>query len=158
MKTPSNGLDSLIRDTVENVLTFREWWLEVLEKGQKEGFTEKELQHIARPLLRDRLARHLIKYLSTKEAMKEASKKQYEKMSNITQSEFYEELATTARFLGESEDEISEAIERKRKEGFSSQGIERFVMEYLKDKIPKDTLNDWLKIETIVLNSVKQCG
>lgn len=51
-----------------------------------------------------------------------------------------------ARFVGESQDEISEAIERARKEGFSSQEIERFVMEYFKDKIPKDTLNDWLKI------------
>ena len=58
----------------------------------------------------------------------------------------YEELDAMARFVGEFQDEISEAIERVRKEVFSSQEIGRFVMQYFKDKIPKDTLNDWLKI------------
>ncbi|MDQ5870103.1 MAG: hypothetical protein M3530_10330 [Thermoproteota archaeon] len=153
-KTPSNELASLIKETVETYFSVRELWSKVLDKGQEEGFTEKELQDIVRPLLKDMLTRHQIRYLFHREEMKDASKKAYDKMRNITQidnselpKEFYEELDTMALIEKESKDAISLAIEIAKKEGFSDQEIEQLIREYLKDYVPKGTLNEWLRTQ-----------
>ncbi len=82
----SNELASLITQTVETYFTVRELWAKVIDKGQEEGFTEKELQDMVRPLLKDMLTRHQIRYLFHRKEMKGASKKQYDNLP------YYEKL------------------------------------------------------------------
>jgi hypothetical protein len=151
-KTPSNELASLIKETAETYFTTRELWSRVLEKGKQEGFAQKELQDIAMQLLKDMLTRHQIRYLFHKDEMQETSNKQHDKMHNITQAvdyplsvEFYKELDAMAELEKESRDSVSEAIKIAKEEGFSNQEIEQLIRGYLKDSVPKDVLDDWLK-------------
>lgn len=147
-KTPSNELDSLIRETVEAYFTAREIWSRVLEKGKQERFTEKELRGITMPLLNDRLTRYQIKYLFNREEMQIASKKQSDNTQAVDYPlsvEFYKELDSMAELEKESRDSVSEAIKMAKEEGFSKDEIELLIRQYLKDSVPKDMLDDWLK-------------
>lgn len=147
-KTPSNELASLIKETVEAYFTAREIWSRVLEKGKLEQFTEKELQDITMPLLNDRLTRFQIKYLFRREEMQMASKKQSDNTQAVDYPlsvEFYKELDAMAELEKESRDSVSEAIKIAKEEGFSKEEIKLLIGLYLKDSVPKDMLDDWLK-------------
>lgn len=144
-KTPSNELASLIKETIETYFTARELWSRVLEKGKQEGFTEKGLQDITMPLLKDRLALHQTKYLFVREETHETSKTGTPVVDYPISVEFYKELDAMAELEKESRDSISAAIKIAKENGFSNGEIEVLIREHLKDSVPKDLLDDWLK-------------
>ena len=151
-KSPSNVLDSLIKETVETYFTARELWSRVLEKGMQERFTEKELQDITVPLLKDRLTRQQVRYLFRRKDTQVTNKKQNENMHNTSEdvdyplsAEFYKELDIMAELEKESRDSVTEAIKLAQEEGFSKEEIKKLIREYLKDSVTKDVLDDWLE-------------
>jgi hypothetical protein len=86
IKKPSDKLVSLFELGATAFQSFAEVWTDIRQKGLQEGFTEKELEVMFIPYLKAKgLNRHKIRYLFHTEEMKDASKKQYEQMRNITQ-------------------------------------------------------------------------
>lgn len=67
-KEPSEGLLNMINQAAHNFVGFATVWSRVLEKGKQEGFTEKELQDLIRPLLKKSLNRRQIYYAFNKES------------------------------------------------------------------------------------------
>jgi DNA helicase IV len=139
----SSELDSLIKETVETYLAAKELWSRVIEKGKQEGYTESELQDIAKPLLKGKLNRNQVRYVFQNTT--------HRNPAVVTQAvdyalslEFYKELDAMADLEKESKDSVSEAIKIAKQEGFSNQEIEQLIREYLKDSVPKDMLDDWL--------------
>jgi DNA helicase IV len=139
----SSELDSLIKETVETYLAAKELWSKVIEKGKQEGYTESELQDIAKPLLKGKLTRNQVRYVFQNTT--------HRNPAEVTQAvdyalslEFYKELDAMADLEKESKDSVSEAIKIAKQEGFSNQEIEQLIREYLKDSVPKDMLDDWL--------------
>jgi hypothetical protein len=65
-KNPSKELVLLIRQSAKALVKFAELWKKVQEKGYEEGFDEKELQEMVRPILKQRLTTAQIKYLFEK--------------------------------------------------------------------------------------------
>jgi hypothetical protein len=50
-KKPSKQLVSVIRQSAKVLVNFAELWKRVQDKGYAEGFDEKELQQMVRPIL-----------------------------------------------------------------------------------------------------------
>lgn len=139
----SSELDSLIKETVETYLAARELWSRVIEKGKQEGIAEKQLQNIAKPLLKVKLSRHQARYMFQNTRHHNAP----EVMQVVDYPlalDFYKELDSMADLEKESKDSVSEAIKIAKQEGVSNQEIEQLIREYLKDSVPKDMLDDWL--------------
>jgi hypothetical protein len=59
--------------------------------------------------------------------------------------EFYKELDSMGDLEKETKDSVSEAVKIAKEEGFSNQEIEQLIRVYLKDSVPKEILDDWLK-------------
>jgi hypothetical protein len=55
-KKPSPELFSLIKAAATNLLGFGELWGSIKKKGHDEGFSEKELQDMLRPFLKEKVA------------------------------------------------------------------------------------------------------
>ena len=70
-KQPSPELLSLIKAAAQSLLGFGELWNSIKMKGRDEGFTERELQDILRPLLKPQLNKDQIYYLFNAEQKKE---------------------------------------------------------------------------------------
>jgi hypothetical protein len=68
-KNPSKELVLLIRQSAKTLVKFAEVWKKVQEKGYEEGFDEKELQEMVRPILKQRLTTAQIKYLFEKSGL-----------------------------------------------------------------------------------------
>jgi hypothetical protein len=76
-KIPSPELLSLIKAAAQSLLGFGELWNSIKKKGHDEGFTERELQDILRPLLKPQLNKDQIYYLFNADEKKEQSKQSY---------------------------------------------------------------------------------
>jgi hypothetical protein len=76
-KQPSPELLSLIKAAAQSLLGFGELWNSIKMKGKDEGFSERELQDILRPLLKPQLNKDQIYYLFNAEQKKEQSKEHY---------------------------------------------------------------------------------
>jgi len=109
-KQPSAELLSLIKAAAQSLLGFGELWNSIKKKGHDEGFSEKELQDILRPLLKPQLNKDQIYYLFNAEQKKEQSKEQYHRnittnspKKDIEQTPIPEELPPNAPTVTEEE-------------------------------------------------------
>ena len=68
-KKPSKELVLLVRQSAKALVKFAEVWKKVQEKGYEEGFDEKELQEMVRPILKQRLTTAQIKSLFEKSGL-----------------------------------------------------------------------------------------
>ena len=83
-KQPSPELLSLIKAAAQSLLGFGELWNSIKMKGHDEGFTERELQDILRPLLKPQLNKDQIYYLFHTEEKKIQNKEHYDNRINPT--------------------------------------------------------------------------
>jgi hypothetical protein len=79
-KQPSPELLSLIKAAAQSLLGFGELWNSIKMKGKDEGFSERELQDILRPLLKPQLNKDQIYYLFNAEQKKVQNKEHYDKI------------------------------------------------------------------------------
>jgi hypothetical protein len=77
-KKPSPELFSLIKAAATNLLGFGELWGSIKKKGHDEGFSEKELQDMLRPFLKEKLDSKKVWYLFHKEEQIERVQKKQE--------------------------------------------------------------------------------
>jgi len=123
-KQPSPELLSLIKAAAQSLIGFGELWNSIKKKGHDEGFSEKELQDILRPLLKPQLNKDQIYYLFNADQKKEQSKQQYHRnipkvlyKQDIEQTSIPEELPpnaptkTAEEFYKEQEQEEEEPTE-----------------------------------------------
>jgi hypothetical protein len=77
---PSNTLQRMLEESARYLITFAESWKEILDVGQKEGFTEKQLQEMVRPYLKQRpdMDSKKIWYLFHKEEHNDRTKQNYQ--------------------------------------------------------------------------------
>jgi len=68
---PSESLMSLMQQAANTLTNFGKLWADIKEMGNSEGFTDKELQEILRPLLKPQLSKDQIYYLFNSEQQKE---------------------------------------------------------------------------------------
>ena len=83
-KSPSPELLSLIKAAATNLLGFGELWGSIKKKGHDEGFTEKELQEMLRPFLKEKLDSKKVWYLFHADEQKQRSHEQYQIRTNIS--------------------------------------------------------------------------
>lgn len=88
-KKPSKALIALFDQAAGALVSFAQLWKKIQDKGEKEGFSNQELQDMFRPYLRKRLTPSQIKYLYDPEYYKDKSKEQYSerKTANISQQD-----------------------------------------------------------------------
>lgn len=84
-KSPSPELFSLIKAAATNLLGFGELWGSIKKKGHDEGFSEKELQDMLRPFLKEKLDSKKVWYLFHKdEQIERVQKKQEENRTKFS--------------------------------------------------------------------------
>ena len=83
-KQPSEDLISMIKVAGDSLLSFGELWGSIKKKGHSEGFSEKELQEMLRPYLKEKLDSKKVWYLFHAEEQKDRSKQQYQNRTNIS--------------------------------------------------------------------------
>lgn len=83
-KQPSEDLISMIKVAGDSLLSFGELWGSIKKKGHSEGFSEKELQEMLRPYLKEKLDSKKVWYLFHADEQKERSTKQYQNRTNIS--------------------------------------------------------------------------
>jgi len=147
-KVPSPELLSLIKAASQSLLGFGELWNSIKKKGHDEGFTERELQDILRPLLKPQLNKDQIYYLFNADEKKEQSKQQYHRniptdddKKGTEQNNIHiikgKELADEVREIAKVEGiDLSKADMNKTKEVLSNVNLE---------EDPKDTEIAFLK-------------
>jgi hypothetical protein len=77
-KQPSEDLISMIKVAGDSLLSFGELWGSIKKKGEQEGFSEKELQEMLRPYLKQKMDSKKIWYLFNKEEEQERNKQNYQ--------------------------------------------------------------------------------
>lgn len=77
-KQPSEDLISMIKVAGDSLLSFGELWGSIKKKGGQEGFSEKELQEMLRPYLKQKMDSKKIWYLFNKEEEQERNKQNYQ--------------------------------------------------------------------------------
>jgi len=77
-KKPSPELFSLIKAAATNLLGFGELWASIKKKGHDEGFSEKQLQDMLRPHLKEKLDSKKVWYLFHKEEEHERNTQNYQ--------------------------------------------------------------------------------
>jgi hypothetical protein len=82
-KQPSHQLATLIAKFADSFVDLHSLWNEVKEKGTAEGFAEKELELLIRPLLSNRLGKQKVWYLFHKEEQIERVRKHRESGTNL---------------------------------------------------------------------------
>ncbi len=75
-KSPSPELFEMIQAAANNLMSFGGLWNSIKKKGHDEGFSERELEDILRPLLKPQLNKDQIYYLFHKEEQIERVKSQ----------------------------------------------------------------------------------
>lgn len=94
-KSPSPELFSLIKAAATNLLGFGELWGSIKKKGHDEGFSEKELQEMLRPFLKEKLDSKKVWYLFHAEEQKDRSKQQYQNRTNISTNDVKKDTEQT---------------------------------------------------------------
>jgi hypothetical protein len=76
-KSPSPELFEMIQAAANNLMSFGGLWNSIKKKGHDEGFSERELEDMLRPLLKPQLNKDQIYYLFHTEEKKEQSRQSY---------------------------------------------------------------------------------
>jgi len=110
-KKPSPELFSLIKAAATNLLGFGELWGSIKKKGHDEGFTEKELQEMLRPHLKQKLDSKKVWYLFHADEQKKRSHEQYQNRTNISTNDVKKDIEkTSTRDHDEEPEDIPEII------------------------------------------------
>jgi hypothetical protein len=94
-KQPSEDLISMIKVAGDSLLSFGELWGSIKKKGHSEGFSEKELQEMLRPYLKEKLDSKKVWYLFHAEEQKDRSKQQYQNRTNISTNDVKKDTEQT---------------------------------------------------------------
>ena len=142
-KKPSAELISLIKAAANDLLSFGELWQSIKKKGNDEGFSEKELQDMLRPFLKEKLDSKKVWYLFHAEEQKDRSKQQYQNRTNISTNAAKKEPEQTYN----PEEEIKKIGEIRRAEQ-KRQAEQPIIPD---DEDPKDLEIAFLKEKVIEL-------
>ena len=102
-KKPSADLLSLMSAAATNLTGFSSLWGSILNKGHSEGFSDKELEKLFAPMVKDKMTEAQFRYLMHVEEEKERSKQNREK-----QKEELNSLRTYAKSSVQKEPEKSD--------------------------------------------------
>jgi hypothetical protein len=139
-KSPSPELFSLIKAAATNLLGFGELWGSIKKKGHDEGFTEKELQEMLRPFLKEKLDSKKVWYLFHADEQKQRSHEQYQSRTNISTNDGKNVLSKPEeREQYNPEEEIKKIGEIRRAE------LQKQANEDDEDEDPKDLEIAFLK-------------
>jgi len=145
-KSPSPELFSLIKAAATNLLGFGELWGSIKKKGHDEGFTEKELQEMLRPFLKEKLDSKKVWYLFHADEQKQRSHEQYQSRTNISTNAGKNVLSNPEeREQYNPEEEIKKIGEIRRAE------LQKQANEDDEDEDPKDLEIAFLKEKVVEL-------
>jgi hypothetical protein len=112
-KSPSPELFSLIKAAATNLLGFGELWGSIKKKGHDEGFSEKELQDMLRPFLKEKLDSKKVWYLFHADEQKQRSHNQYQSRTNISTNAVKNVLSKPEERESYSQKDLFKDIEKK---------------------------------------------